>query len=62
MFAEDNVNLASASSEDLAHPEEKDTSSIVDLIASESQFLQMKEKHDADKEDKIISFVMHVCL
>ncbi|KAF6034895.1 PLCB4 [Bugula neritina] len=51
--SEDNVNLASASSEDLAHPEEKDTSSIVDLIASESQFLQMKEKHDADKEDKI---------
>lgn len=41
-------------SEDVAHPEKQPNSTqLVDLVVSESQFLEMKEKHDAEKEDKI---------
>ena len=52
-LADENANLASSTSADLAHPEQQNTSALVDLVVSESQFVEMKDKHDADKEVKI---------
>ena len=52
---DENANpVPPSQSQDLAHPEKQPNSpQLVDLVVSESQFLEMKEKHDAEKETKI---------
>jgi len=38
---------------DVAHPEVGDAEALSDLKVSESRFIQMKAKHDSDKEDRV---------
>ncbi|XP_067942497.1 1-phosphatidylinositol 4,5-bisphosphate phosphodiesterase beta-4-like [Watersipora subatra] len=52
-----NGNIASSPSLDVAHPEQEDAGPLANLLVSESQFLEMKEKHDAEKEVKSLKMV-----
>ena len=52
MTSDENANV-SAIMDDRAHPERQDSTTTVDMNVIESQFREMKEKDDVEKENKI---------